>query len=1502
MNSRQLTELVRIAEALSRTHFRCRYGGVAFIAGADAAPGSVYRWELSADGFPERNDPKSSQTAPPASGAIAIGGASNGSSSGSGGGGRSSIVGSIPNGGGTAAGSLIGTGSIGTNGRNSLSSSFVSNGVLVVGTPSGKSKVAVAPGGKKHRVIDINEVFGADNDSPASANTNTNSKTAFDPLLVSPTHVKTVKQSQQQPTQQPQLVSGLVPASHLASKSPSPPPPQPQPSQPAPNTSTATAAGINGSAASQSQQPAKTNGTATTNGGGPIAVSSLDDVKKTLFFSEPRDKKKRKPKPDSKNNGAPQPQAAPLPTPAKNGSSDAPHPSVVTSAPAPAPAPSNGGGSSQPIAITPRGQRPAIDSVAQSPDAALAFGSLISINAAPPLEPATAAPPQPQPTAGSQVGANGRRVGFGSDPPEPDRSGFGSLAGARAQDLSHTMKPAPASTAAVVTHAPESAKPLIDLSATPAPASNGAAEPVVTAKPAPESNSAVITPTTTVVAPTPAAVSSGPTTATPTAAPEPTPTPAAPTVARVAPTATTAETKTEPASVAPVPAPAPAPTVDATNTTVPASPIVAAIQSMEQTVQALSLPPPDTTPASPPSPAAAEPATKTQDSEPIAAAAATETAPAPVSSFSAAPTATSMSDADKLSALQRIQEQTAAAIEKIKRQSVSDAPPSNPPAATSEPVPAEPDTATRASTTEAAAPTAAPAPEPEPAATTIPLPLASAFDAPPKAADPAPAPAPVAPSPDRVLSQSTNSLSTPTKPAAVDGATTSPVTPVTPLSASAAEAAVLAAAPATAPTSPAIDRELPLPLVVSGVSAFHAAVSTNTISASDFGRSANSRDQSDRTGFAAAHATSGDDDLSPGASPPDSPHRNVRVSANPTPVKPAAGGASTFGQPARTVTPPPPSKTVPPVSPGLAGLDGASKIKLDIRDHHFSAPPLPPPAAAIPLPAGSVRMRSVTAAADALDRRLGITPSSAAPVTPGAGAGPSSAGVGVSRSQQQRTAAALSSDITLPSSTERGVTFPAPPKAGAHQLRNTTGTTGRASSVQAAIPLDMNAPGMSKRVAAAAKKIAPAAGGNVDSKHSRFASDSGVLRASAATHNRGTGSAVFNSVTSMGSAGSGSSGSSGGGGPPPVTGGSLSESRGVHIRMTITPIIKQSSSILLSRQRSLCAMCGVTRLVVGKVFGSNAHYCYYTGKLYCKECFTGSIAVTATPNVANSAPTDIDGVTTGQSSGSSDGGTHSRVIPSSLLHALDLTRYPVCRLAASYLDAVYTVPSFVISSINAGALYDESPALRFVRILRVQLSHIKPFIFTCRKKEQLMKMFGTRTYMLHDINTSGEVPLQSTTTTTTTTPSANSGGGDTKTASNGGDTMSSSSQALAVNDLYSLRDLLEIVEGDFAQRLHQITRSIIHHITSGACEICSSKASVCELCSDKVPIYPFQLAKTVQCPACRACFHRKCFKTNDPAHCPRCIRFAKRRAAATATAAAPTLSPASPLYFGSSKK
>ena len=368
------------------------------------------------------------------------------------------------------------------------------------------------------------------------------------------------------------------------------------------------------------------------------------------------------------------------------------------------------------------------------------------------------------------------------------------------------------------------------------------------------------------------------------------------------------------------------------------------------------------------------------------------------------------------------------------------------------------------------------------------------------------------------------------------------------------------------------------------------------------------------------------------------------------------------------------------------------------------------------------------------------------------------------------------------------------------------------------------------------------------------------------------------------------------------------EPQGVAIKFLIRPVTREPDKDLMRKQSSKCANCSAT-LVAG--MWSKPRYCHYTGMLYCATCHLNAL----------------------------------RVIPGRVLVHGDIKPYKVCELAKSYLDTLYSMPTIPAAAISP-SLYQSCKDLRSVFVLRQQLCHIRAFIFTCKKKENLLKLFSQRQYMLNDTlqrATAGDttppktapppardmmgqsvssdvmphIGIDAATTRASLlatsphphyhrpqfaasppspSPMAGRGGAGSSRARQAGgassDDDASSSAAPKDNfdatiddpilnptlrDMYSLRDLVEIIDGSLYPRLTAVVRQVMAHIIGGRCEICLSKAFFCEVpgCPHpQQPIYSFQLDTVVQCPVCAQSFHRSCF---DPLACPKCLRVAARK-------------------------
>lgn len=372
------------------------------------------------------------------------------------------------------------------------------------------------------------------------------------------------------------------------------------------------------------------------------------------------------------------------------------------------------------------------------------------------------------------------------------------------------------------------------------------------------------------------------------------------------------------------------------------------------------------------------------------------------------------------------------------------------------------------------------------------------------------------------------------------------------------------------------------------------------------------------------------------------------------------------------------------------------------------------------------------------------------------------------------------------------------------------------------------------------------------------------------------------------------------------------EPQGVAIKFLIRPVTREPDKDLMRKQNSKCANCSAA-LVAG--IWSKPRYCHYTGMLYCATCHVNAL----------------------------------RVIPGRVLVHGDIKPYKVCELAKSYLDTLYSMPTIPAAAISP-TLYQSCRDLRCVFVLRQQLCHIRAFIFTCKKKENLLKLFSQRQYMLNDTlqrATAGDttppktapppardmmgqsvssdvmphIGIDAATTRASLlassphphqhrpqfamsppspSPMAGRGGaaGSSRARSTGAGTEDESASASSssggpkdsfdatiddpilnptLRDMYSLRDLVEIIDGSLYPRLTAVVRQIMAHIIGGRCEICLSKAFFCEVpgCPQpQQPIYSFQLNTVIQCPVCAQSFHRSCF---DPLACPKCLRVANRK-------------------------
>nr|XP_023992945.1 run domain Beclin-1-interacting and cysteine-rich domain-containing protein-like [Salvelinus alpinus] len=229
--------------------------------------------------------------------------------------------------------------------------------------------------------------------------------------------------------------------------------------------------------------------------------------------------------------------------------------------------------------------------------------------------------------------------------------------------------------------------------------------------------------------------------------------------------------------------------------------------------------------------------------------------------------------------------------------------------------------------------------------------------------------------------------------------------------------------------------------------------------------------------------------------------------------------------------------------------------------------------------------------------------------------------------------------------------------------------------------------------------------------------------------------------------------------------------------------------IVVAKQNYRCAGCG-TRIDPDYI--KRMRYCEYLGRYFCQCCHENAQAV----------------------------------VPGRVLRKWDFSKYYVSNFARDLLGKISGDPLFNPNDINSG-LYKKNKALETVRVLRVQLFHMKNLFKTCRLARDVLDQFDSLPgHLTEDLH------------------------------------------------LFSLSDLNAVRNGELAPRLRELLKLGSAHVAG--CVLCQAKGFVCEFCgNDKDIIFPFQLNKCTCCEECKACFHSKCFQAGK--ECPRCQRLAERR-------------------------
>ncbi|XP_041621088.1 run domain Beclin-1-interacting and cysteine-rich domain-containing protein isoform X5 [Vulpes lagopus] len=228
--------------------------------------------------------------------------------------------------------------------------------------------------------------------------------------------------------------------------------------------------------------------------------------------------------------------------------------------------------------------------------------------------------------------------------------------------------------------------------------------------------------------------------------------------------------------------------------------------------------------------------------------------------------------------------------------------------------------------------------------------------------------------------------------------------------------------------------------------------------------------------------------------------------------------------------------------------------------------------------------------------------------------------------------------------------------------------------------------------------------------------------------------------------------------------------------------------IAVAKQNYRCAGCGIR---TDPDYIKRLRYCEYLGKYFCQCCHENAQVV----------------------------------IPSRVLRKWDFSKYYVSNFSKDLLIKIWNDPLFNVQDINS-ALYRKVKLLNQVRLLRIQLYHMKNMFKTCRLAKELLDSFDTVPgHLTEDLH------------------------------------------------LYSLNDLTATRKGELGPRLAELTRAGAAHVER--CMLCQAKGFICEFCQNEEDIiFPFELHKCRTCEECKACYHKACFKSGS---CPRCERLQARR-------------------------
>ncbi|XP_075717932.1 run domain Beclin-1-interacting and cysteine-rich domain-containing protein isoform X2 [Rhinoderma darwinii] len=230
-----------------------------------------------------------------------------------------------------------------------------------------------------------------------------------------------------------------------------------------------------------------------------------------------------------------------------------------------------------------------------------------------------------------------------------------------------------------------------------------------------------------------------------------------------------------------------------------------------------------------------------------------------------------------------------------------------------------------------------------------------------------------------------------------------------------------------------------------------------------------------------------------------------------------------------------------------------------------------------------------------------------------------------------------------------------------------------------------------------------------------------------------------------------------------------------------------TKKVSVTKQNYRCAGCGIR---IEADYIKRLRYCEYLGKYFCQCCHENAQCV----------------------------------IPGRILRKWDFSKYYVSNFSKDLLTKIWSDPLFNLHDIN-NAMYKKVKALEQVRLLRIQLVHLKNMFKTCRLAKGILELYdGVPGHLTEDLH------------------------------------------------LLSLNDLIAIKKGELVPRLKELVRLGTFHVEK--CMLCQAKGFICEFCQSEDIIFPFELVKCRRCEECKACYHKHCFRSD---HCPKCERLRARR-------------------------